>query len=170
MHFFIACIKGVVAGTVNTAIALSMGATFPNLATVSLTMCVGLLGYGVSLVLFVLALRGLGTARTGAYFSTAPFIGAVVALLVFTEATSLAFWIAAGLMGLGVWLHLTEDHDHEHLHESLEHEHEHEHDEHHQHLHGSGWLGDKKHSHLHRQVSMKHSHPHYPDVHQRHAH
>ena len=38
-------------------------------------MTIGLLGYGFSLVMFVVALRGLGTARTGAYFSTAPFIG-----------------------------------------------------------------------------------------------
>jgi drug/metabolite transporter (DMT)-like permease len=167
---FIAAIKGVIAGTVNTALAISMGAALPNFATLSLTMCVGLLGYGISLVLFVLALRGLGTARTGAYFSTAPFIGAAMALVVFSETTSLAFWIAAALMGLGVWLHLTEHHAHEHLHEVLEHAHAHSHDEHHQHPHQFGWNASEKHSHPHTHVTIKHSHPHYPDIHHRHVH
>ena len=167
---FIAGIKGVVAGTVNTVLAIAMGAELPSLEALSSTMGVGLFGYGISLVMFVLALRGLGTARTGAYFSTAPFIGAAVALLVFSETTSLAFWIAAALMGLGVWLHLTENHAHEHLHEGLEHEHEHSHDEHHQHSHESPLNGSESHSHLHAHITMKHSHPHYPDIHHRHAH
>lgn len=167
---FIAGIKGVVAGAANTAIAMSMGAELPSVLTISLTMCVGLLGYGISLVLFVLALRGLGTARTGAYFSTAPFVGAAVAVWIFSEATSLAFWIAAGLMGLGVWLHLTESHSHEHVHETLEHQHEHEHDEHHQHPHESGVFEGGAHSHLHTHEATKHSHAHYPDIHHRHSH
>jgi drug/metabolite transporter (DMT)-like permease len=167
---FVAGIKGVIAGTANTVLAISMGAALPNFVTLSSTMCVGLLGYGISLVLFVLALRGLGTARTGAYFSTAPFIGAAVSMVVFSETTSLAFWIAAALMGLGVWLHLTEHHAHEHLHEMLEHEHEHSHGEHHQHEHESGWSGSGKHSHLHTHIALKHYHPHYPDIHHRHTH
>jgi drug/metabolite transporter (DMT)-like permease len=167
---FVAGIKGFIAGTVNTALAISMGDALPNLATLTATMLVGLLGYGISLVLFVLALRGLGTARTGAYFSTAPFIGASVALLVFSETTSLAFWIAAALMGFGVWLHLTEHHAHEHLHEVLEHEHEHTHDAHHQHAHEFGSDCSVKHSHKHTHVIMTHSHPHYPDIHHRHIH
>jgi hypothetical protein len=149
---------------------MGMGAVLPGFATLSATMAVGLLGYGISLVLFVLALRGLGTARTGAYFSTAPFIGAATALMVFPETTTLAFWVAAALMGLGVWLHLTEHHAHEHLHETLEHEHEHEHDEHHQHTHYTEWDGSDKHSHHHTHLAIKHSHPHYPDIHHRHAH
>lgn len=167
---FIAGIKGVIAGTVNTALALYMGAALPNLATLSGTMLVGLLGYGISLVLFVLALRGLGTARTGAYFSTAPFIGAAVALLVFSETTSPAFWIAAALMLFGVWLHLTEHHAHEHRHEDLEHEHAHTHDEHHQHAHELGRDVGGRHSHQHTHVAIVHSHPHYPDIHHRHLH
>lgn len=167
---FIAGSKGLIAGTVNTAMAVSMGAALPDIATLSATMGVGLLGYGISLVLFVLALRGLGTARTGAYFSTAPFIGAAVALFVFSETTSLAFWVAAALMGVGVWLHLTEHHVHEHLHEVLEHEHEHEHDEHHQHAHDSVESESSKHIHRHTHFPIKHTHPHYPDVHHRHVH
>jgi hypothetical protein len=129
-----------------------------------------LLGYGFSLVMFVLALRGLGTARTGAYFSTAPFLGAALALLVFGESPGLTFWVAATLMGLGVWLHLTETHAHDHQHEPIEHEHAHSHDEHHQHAHDFEWNGEGSHVHPHLHVAMKHSHPHFPDIHHRHGH
>jgi len=167
---FIAGTKGLIAGTANTVLALGMHAVLPNFATVSATMVVGLLGYGTSLVFFVLALRGLGTARTGAYFSTAPFIGAAVALFVFSETTTPAFWIAAALLALGVWLHLTEQHGHEHAHVAMEHEHLHSHDEHHHHAHAFEWHGDGKHSHFHKHEGIRHSHPHYPDIHHRHAH
>jgi len=167
---FIAGVKGLIAGAANTALALYMHAVFPDVTTVSTTMVVGLLGYGISLVLFVLALRGLGTARTGAYFSTAPFIGAAVALLVFGESTDWAFWVAAALMAFGVWLHLTENHAHEHVHQEMEHAHEHGHDEHHQHAHDFEWSGSGKHSHAHRHSFMTHTHRHYPDIHHRHGH
>ncbi|HEU0197591.1 MAG TPA: DMT family transporter [Nevskiaceae bacterium] len=105
---FIAGLKGAVAGVVNTAIGLGLGARLPDAPVVGLAMAVGLLGYGISLVLFVLALRGVGSARTGAYFSTAPFMGAAIAILAFGEHAPWMFWIAASLMAVGVWLHLTE--------------------------------------------------------------
>lgn len=167
---FIAGSKGVFAGSVNCLIALFLGASLPDVPTTLATMTVGLLGYGISLVMFVLALRGLGTARTGAYFSTAPFIGAAVALLLLGESTSPAFWFAAMLMGLGVWLHLTEHHEHEHTHEPLEHQHRHVHDEHHQHAHDFPWNGTEPHEHWHRHAVLTHKHPHFPDIHHRHSH
>jgi drug/metabolite transporter (DMT)-like permease len=132
---FIASSKGLIAGAVNTTLALALGAVLPGALTVLATMAVGLLGYGISLVLFVLALRGLGTARTGAYFSTAPFMGAAVALLVLGESTTPQFWWSAALMALGVWLHLTERHEHMHTHGALEHSHPHYPDIHHRHSH-----------------------------------
>jgi NADH:ubiquinone oxidoreductase subunit 5 (subunit L)/multisubunit Na+/H+ antiporter MnhA subunit len=131
------------------------------------------LSYGVSLVLFVLALRMLGTARTGAYFSTAPFIGAVLSIAVFHERPSAALIAAAVLMGAGVWLHVTEVHKHKHAHEAMEHAHAHVHDEHHQHQHGSNdppVTDPRPHSHPHRHEPVTHSHPHYPDIHHRHSH
>lgn len=167
---FIAGSKGLVAGGVNTAIAFALGSQLPGFAITAQTMFVGLMSYGFSLVLFVLALRGLGTARTGAYFSTAPFIGAAIALMVFNETTGLTFWVAAVLMALGVWLHLTETHDHEHAHEPMEHEHPHTHDEHHKHSHDFEWRGDGSHVHLHKHLALRHSHPHFPDIHHRHGH
>lgn len=166
----IAGLKGLVAGAANLSLALFQGAPLPGTGILASAAAVGLFGYGISLVLFVVALRNLGTARTGAYFSVAPFFGAVLALLVLRESPSTAFWIAAALMALGVWLHLTERHEHEHLHEPMEHTHPHVHDEHHQHGHGFAWQGDEPHAHPHAHRRMRHSHPHYPDLHHRHDH
>jgi drug/metabolite transporter (DMT)-like permease len=168
---FIAGAKGLVAGGVNTGLALGSGLLLPGAGWVVSAMGLGLLGYGLSLVLFVLALRGLGTARTGAYFSTAPFIGAAVALALPGESASAAFWLASALMALGVWLHLTEHHEHEHTHETLEHSHPHVHDEHHQHDHAAGEpAAGGSHEHPHRHAPITHRHPHYPDIHHRHVH
>ncbi|MEO5812532.1 MAG: DMT family transporter [Rhodanobacter sp.] len=167
---FIAGLKGLVAGVVNVGIALILGARWPAMPLVGTAMTVGLLGYGISLVLFVLALRGLGSARTGAYFSTAPFLGAAIAILAFGEHAPPMFWVAAGLMGAGVWLHLTERHEHLHTHEPLTHTHCHVHDEHHQHVHDVDWDGHEPHTHEHTHAPLTHSHPHYPDIHHQHQH
>ncbi len=167
---FIAGAKGLAAAAVNLALAFALGAALPAWPATGAALTVGFIGYGLSLVLFVVALRGLGSARTGAYFSTAPFIGAAVSLLLLNEPTPAPFWFAAGLMGLGVWLHLTEYHVHEHTHEALEHAHRHVHDAHHQHAHDFAWDGREPHSHSHRHASVTHKHPHYPDIHHRHEH
>ncbi len=167
---FIASTKGLVAGVVNGGLALLLGAALPAHGVLLATLAVGLAGYGVSLVLFVLALRGLGSARTGAYFSTAPFIGAAASLGLLGEPASPAFGIAAALMGAGVWLHVTEHHEHEHTHEPVEHAHLHVHDQHHRHAHDAGWDGQEPHRHAHRHERLTHRHPHYPDLHHRHRH
>jgi drug/metabolite transporter (DMT)-like permease len=167
---FIAGTKGLAAGITNLVLAVSLGGTFPGWPGTIAAMTVGLVGYGVSLVLFVVALRGLGSARTGAYFSTAPFIGAAIAIAMLHESTSLAFWAAAALMAAGVWLHLTERHEHEHMHELLVHAHSHSHDSHHQHAHSFKWDGREPHTHEHRHEPVRHSHPHYPDIHHQHSH
>lgn len=166
----IAAIKGGIAGTINIAIAFSLGMRLPQVLPLIATGVLGFVGYGLSLVLFVLALRHLGTARTGAYFSTAPFVGATVALLLYPEHPSLSFWLAGALMASGVWLHISERHKHEHVHPVLEHDHSHEHDAHHQHTHGDAWDGKAPHAHLHVHIALKHDHPHFPDLHHRHTH
>jgi hypothetical protein len=159
-----------IAGLVNTGLAVYLGAQWPATAQLMPILLVGFLGYGISLVLFVLALRGLGSARTGAYFSTAPFLGAALAVLAMGESVSIAFWMASALMAVGVWLHLTERHAHEHQHEATEHGHRHVHDEHHQHEHAFDWDPNEPHSHVHVHSPIKHSHAHFPDVHHRHRH
>ena len=166
----VAAIKGGIAGAVNISIGLALGYRLPDAAHLASAAVVGLAGYGISLVAFVLALRHLGAARTGAYFSTAPFVGAALSLLLLRESPSLAFWIAGALMAIGVWLHVSERHEHLHVHEVMEHEHLHSHDEHHQHVHDFEWDGSETHAHPHRHDPMTHSHPHYPDLHHRHDH
>lgn len=166
----IAGIKGLVAGSVNLAIALVLGLSLPTPHTILAAGVVGFCGYGLSLVMFVLALRHLGTARTGAYFSAAPFVGAVISLVMLGESPSLVFWLAAALMGGGIWLHLTENHEHEHEHDAMSHTHEHSHDSHHQHDHDFGWDGVEPHVHPHRHLPLRHAHAHYPDIHHRHGH
>lgn len=164
----VAAIKGVAAGAVNIALAALAAAAWPGPGLAAAAACVGLLGYGVSLALFVAALRELGTARTAAYFSTAPFVGVAVALAVLGEAPSAEFWVAGALMLAGVWLHISERHVHQHAHEPMQHDHRHVHDEHHRHAHDFDWDGAEPHSHPHRHGPLVHSHPHYPDLHHRH--
>lgn len=167
---FIAGSKGFISGLVTITLAFMLGLSFPDWSHTFYALIVGFFGYGVSLVLFVLALRGLGTARTGAYFSTAPFIGAGIAILFFHEQTTILFWCAAILMGIGVWIHLTEHHEHEHTHDAIFHSHSHVHDEHHQHQHDFPWDGKEPHTHPHQHEAITHSHHHYPDIHHRHKH
>ena len=162
--------KGLVAGSVNTAIAMALGAHWPTLPRLGGALVLGFLGYGVSLVFFVLALRHLGTARTGAYFSSAPFVGAAVSLVIFRERPSVGLAAGGALMAVGVWLHVTERHEHEHRHEAMEHEHLHVHDDHHQHTHGPDDPPGEPHSHRHRHEPLTHTHAHYPDIHHRHGH
>ncbi len=166
----IAMIKGLAAGPVSLALALTGGARLPALDTAAIALLVGFFGYGVSLVLFVVALRHLGTARTGAYFSTAPFLGAAIAIPVLGEPLSLQLVTAGVLMAAGIWLHLTERHEHEHEHDALEHSHRHAHDEHHRHAHAAGDPPGEPHSHRHAHVQLRHAHPHVPDAHHRHRH
>lgn len=168
---WIACLKGLTAGSVNLALAFALGAKWPSLPHIAGSMFVGLFAYGISLVLFVIGLRHLGTARTGAYFSIAPFFGAVLAIVLLHEHLSLKLVFAGTLMAFGLWLHLTEKHEHSHAHVQLEHEHEHTHDAHHQHEHPYPVTpGATTHSHPHRHEPLTHTHEHYPDAHHQHEH
>jgi drug/metabolite transporter (DMT)-like permease len=164
----IAMTKGLAAGAVNLGIGIARGGTLPAINVAGFAALVGFLGIGVSLVLFVLALRHLGTARTGAYYSLAPFVGAVASILFLGDHLSLKLTAAAILMAVGLWLHLTERHSHDHGHGDLEHEHAHIHDDHHQHTHEGPVT--EPHSHVHSHNQLRHAHAHYPDLHHRHGH
>jgi drug/metabolite transporter (DMT)-like permease len=167
---FIAMTKGLVAGATNLTLALLIGASLPSPTVSLLAGGLGFLSYGTSLVLFVVALRFLGTARTGAYFSIAPFFGAVLSVFLLNEPITARLLIAGMFMGVGVWLHLTERHGHLHTHEPLEHSHEHTHDDHHRHVHGDGLSTQDGHTHWHRHDRLTHEHDHYPDIHHQHRH
>jgi drug/metabolite transporter (DMT)-like permease len=163
-------LTGLIAGPVNLALGLWAGGSLPSFGATTLAALVGFFGYGVSLALFVLALRHLGTARTGAYFSTAPFLGAVTAALFLHEPLTVQLAVAGLLMATGVWLHLSERHAHEHVHEPVLHAHPHVHDEHHQHVHDSSDPPGEPHTHPHRHQPTRHVHPHVPDMHHTHRH
>lgn len=165
----IAIIKGITAGTANTGLAFATAAAVPDAASIVGAMTLGLFSYGISLVLFIYALRHLGSARTGAHFSTAPFIGAVISVLLFNEPFTAIFMSALLLMIIATWLVLTERHQHGHTHESLVHAHKHSHDEHHQHRH-DGMEGTGPHTHEHAHLPLTHVHPHLPDIHHGHKH
>ena len=166
----IALLKGCVAGGVNVGIAFGLGSALPSPGVLGAAVIVGFAGYGVSLVLFVVALRHIGTARTGAYFSLAPFFGGLAAVLVLRGAVTVQIVAAGSLMALGVWLHLTERHEHEHGHGDMAHEHRHVHDEHHQHGHDGSEPPGEPHSHWHVHAQLRHSHAHFPDIHHHHEH
>jgi drug/metabolite transporter (DMT)-like permease len=166
---WIASVKGLLSGVVNLTLAFSLGASMPALPNLAGAMVVGFLAYGVSLSLFVVGLRHLGTARTGAYFSVAPFFGTLLALMM-GESVTMSLLIAGTLMALGTWLHLTERHEHAHEHEAMSHAHAHIHDEHHRHTHDFAWDGQVPHDHPHAHAPMRHWHLHFPDSHHRHQH
>jgi drug/metabolite transporter (DMT)-like permease len=171
---YIAMTKGLVAGATNLALALVAGAQWPQFGTVAGAALLGFASYGVSLVLFVVGLRHLGTARTGAYFSVAPFFGAVLAIVLLNEPVTLQLVAAGLLMALGVGLHLTERHEHGHTHDATAHLHEHEHaadgNVHHDHEHDGPVVPGTRHAHWHLHAPISHVHRHYPDAHHRHPH
>jgi drug/metabolite transporter (DMT)-like permease len=164
-----ACLKGIVAGVTNISIGLLFFSVPNRISSVVALLVIGAFSFGVSLVLFIQALRQMGTARTATYFATAPFFGMIAAMLFLRETMQFSEWIAAALMALGVWVLRREHHEHCHTHEAMTHSHRHVHDEHHQHVH-DGTEGPEPHSHIHTHEPMTHSHPHWPDIHHRHSH
>lgn len=161
--------KGLAAGSFNLGLGLALGEKLPELGAMASALGLGFFAYGISLVLFIYALRHLGAARAGAHFSTAPFIGAALAVPLLGEPVTSSLVAAAALMAIATWLVLTESHAHKHEHERLIHTHRHMHDEHHQHTH-HGDEDSEPHAHEHMHEKMKHSHPHMPDLHHRHEH
>lgn len=170
---WIAMVKGLAAGATNLVLALALGAAWPAWSVVIAAAAVGFASYGASLTLFVVGLRELGTARTGAYFSVAPFFGALLAVTLLGEPATWPLLAAGALMAAGVALHLAERHEHRHAHPSMEHVHEHLHggaDPHHDHSHGAPVAPGTQHSHPHRHQPLEHNHSHFPEAHHRHEH
>jgi drug/metabolite transporter (DMT)-like permease len=162
-------VKGLVAGAVNVGLALAAGHAVPPPPSIAISLVLGAVSYGTSLVLFILAMRGLGAARTGAYFALAPFFGALGGVVLLGEPVTGQLALAAALMAAGVWLLLRERHSHRHHHEGGMHTHRHVHDEHHQHDH-EGWEGPEPHVHPHPTGPLDHEHPHIHDRHHGHDH
>jgi drug/metabolite transporter (DMT)-like permease len=166
----IACFKGLIAGSTNLYLGYLIGEKLSwNFGILQIGI-LGFFGIGISLVAFIISLGMIGTARTGAIFSTAPFIGSLLSILFLSETITMPFVIALLLMAGGVWCHLSENHNQMHTHEELNHEHEHIHDEHHQHSHSANDPVSEPHTHPHHHKRMTHKHPHFPDIHHQHEH
>jgi len=165
-------VKGIGAGLFSLLIVFILKAPMPSFGFILIGMMVGVICYGLSIQLFILALRGLGSARTGTLFGIAPFVGAALSIIFLKEIPQTFFWVAVPVMILGAWLMLSEDHAHQHTHDPLEHAHAHSHpDEHHEHGHeGATRAISGQHTHLHHHQPVMHSHPHSPDLHHRHDH
>ncbi len=163
-------LKTLGAALVSTAIAGAARETAPEWRYVPWTLALGYVSYGLSIILYIRALRGIGAARQGAIFATAPFAGALLAVPVLGERVG-PFDLAAGAaMAAGIALLAGDHHEHEHAHDALEHDHLHVHDAHHQHAHADVPAGDEPHAHPHTHVPLTHAHPHVSDVHHRHDH
>lgn len=166
----VATVKGVVAGIVNLVLAAATeGLPRLSAAVLGSAFAVGFVCYGLSIVLFMTALRHLGAARTSALFATAPGFAIALSGAILREVPSLWTVVGAMLMIPGTWLLIRVEHSHAHVHEDLEHDHRHVHDEHHQHEH-RGDEGPEPHSHPHRHSRLEHAHPHVADLHHRHGH
>jgi drug/metabolite transporter (DMT)-like permease len=168
----IVMIKGIGAGTFSLALALLLGNPLPGFTSIIGGLLLGGICYGVSIMLFVHAMRALGAARTSALFGAGPFIGAIISLMLFQENLSMLALIAFPLMIAGAGLLIGEDHSHVHQHDQIEHQHSHTHDDgHHAHTHPEvDGVIVGAHSHLHRHAPLRHEHPHTPDIHHRHEH
>jgi drug/metabolite transporter (DMT)-like permease len=165
----IVAIKGIGAGLFSLLLALLLGREIPQLTTLAVAMLIGFVCYGLSLYLYVVALRGLGAARTGALFAVAPFGGALLGMAMFQDSLTIGFMISLPLLAAGAILLFREAHGHPHVHKNEMHEHKHTHDDGH-HVHHAGTILGQSHSHTHEHATMKHAHPHAPDIHHRHRH
>ena len=159
--------KGVVAGTFSFFLAFLLGNPMPSLLSIISTMILGFISYGMSTILFILSMRGLGAARTSALYGTAPLAGVLLSIIIFGESPSSSYSLAGILMIGGALMLINEEHAHSHTHTAMLHEHSHRHDDP-THAHDSGTVGT--HSHEHEHAEEEHEHDHMPDLHHRHGH
>ena len=165
----IVTVKGICAGTFSFMLALFLKNNLPDIRIILGAMVVGFFCYGLSIVLFILAMRNMGASRTSAFFGTAPFVGVTISFLLFREMPGILFLASLPLMIIGAILILSEEHGHEHIHEVFEHEHRHNHEDGH-HIHEHEKREQKEHSHIHIHPAFIHFHSHVPDIHHRHKH
>lgn len=165
----LACLKGWSAGIFNVLLSLVLFKSQVTALQISGALAIGALSYGASLVLFIHALREIGSARTSTWFASGPFIGTILSVLVLGERPPGEYWFATLVMLSGMFFLYGEVHRHLHRHERISHAHPHEHDEHHQHAHDHG-EPEGQHDHLHTHEPITHTHVHWPDIHHRHSH
>ena len=170
--YIIVIVKGFVSGIFSVVLSILLKYSFPDITIVVYGFIVGFTCYGISLVLFILALRNLGSSRTAAFFGLAPFLGTAISLMLFREFDNIRFYISLPFMLTGAWFLYSAKHGHLHRHDGSVHEHSHRHDDmHHEHRHEKDELPpDGSHTHMHTHDKVEHAHEHFPDIHHRHDH
>ena len=100
----IVLLKGIFSGLGSLTIGLCLGERTTHIWGILAVLCVGAVAYGLSIFFYVYAQRMLGAARTSAYYSIAPFIGAALSLIIFRDVPRYTYFIALGFMIVGAWL------------------------------------------------------------------
>ena len=100
----IVLLKGIFSGLGSLIIGFAIGEKISYLWSVFAVLAVGFVAYGLSIFTYVYAQRILGASRTSAYYAVAPFIGAILSLLIFMDLPKPSFFIALLLMIIGAWL------------------------------------------------------------------
>lgn len=165
-------VKGVVAGTVNLLIGISISDGSAAAGSILGALAVGAFSYGLSIVLYVTAAQNIGATRGQILFSTAPLWGVILCYAFFQDTFHWTHIVSIVLLTLAVVVINMVSHAHPHTHDIIEHIHYHKHnDGHHTHSHEDGSISaNRGHSHLHVHNALTHEHPHYPDLHHRHKH
>ena len=97
-------IKGLAAGLFSSGLSWAMSASLPAARDLLAGLGVGCVSYGVSLVLFVLSLKAMGAARTGAFFAVGPLAGALLSLAIFRGTFTWMMGLALVLTAGSIWL------------------------------------------------------------------
>lgn len=165
----IVVVKGLGSGLGSLIIAFVLKQYTQNTLYLCMSLLLGFVAYGLSIYFYIIAQRGLGAARTSAYYAVAPFIGVILSIIIFDQQITISFTVALVIMVLGAYFAAVENHKHIHIHEELTHEHRHDHNDSH-HSHSHDYVIDGEHSHIHTHEKTKHVHKHTPDMHHSHSH
>jgi drug/metabolite transporter (DMT)-like permease len=162
--------KGLVAGIVNLTIGINTEPLTASTSTIAMSLAVGGVSYGLSIVLYITAAQHLGATRSQMAFSSAPFFGAILSAVALGEGFTVVQLSAMAILAVSIAALFRDKHEHEHSHDAMAHEHLHQHDDrHHGHDHDIA-DAEAAHSHWHEHDQARHSHPHWPDLHHRHRH
>lgn len=162
--------KGLVAGSTNLLIGVTLAPLSAPVLTNIMAIAVGVFSYGISIVLYITSAQQLGATRSQMIFSSSPFWGVLLAILILGETFTWQLGVGLALLLLSIGFLMTEQHRHIHHHKEQVHTHRHFHfDPHHQHAHPEA-THELWHSHPHSHSALEHKHPHWPDLHHRHEH
>lgn len=100
----IVTIKGFGSGLGALAIAFAIGEHLPQRQHLAIILLLGYVAYGLSIYFYTYAQRTIGAAKTSTYYALAPFIGALLSIMMLGEPVTLIFVIASAIMAAGCWI------------------------------------------------------------------